>query len=173
MSRLQALRECEYTRKTRTCTCYSVETHTIQDENGNLGGNDESKHTKSRAFKFIYCKLYFNCLFSNEKEHEMLHIKHISLFQLINYSNLLKFQFANTNHGKSFVAAEYWKRCMVLHVMKLDIVSYSIRPMNAPSYTMHFTVVCEPFSVFRWLAFWLRCLVVSVPSTHFISFCIA
>lgn len=24
MSRLQALRECEYTQKTRTCTCYSV-----------------------------------------------------------------------------------------------------------------------------------------------------
>lgn len=24
MSRLQALRECEYTQKTKTCTCYSV-----------------------------------------------------------------------------------------------------------------------------------------------------
>lgn len=46
MSRLQALRECEYTRKTRTCTCYSMETHTMQDDNGNLGGNDESKHYK-------------------------------------------------------------------------------------------------------------------------------
>lgn len=39
MSRLQALRECEYTRKTRTCTCYSIETHAMQDN----GGNDEGK----------------------------------------------------------------------------------------------------------------------------------
>lgn len=39
MSRLQALRECEYTRKTRTCTCYSIETGSLQDD----GGIDESK----------------------------------------------------------------------------------------------------------------------------------
>lgn len=32
MSRLQALRECEYTRKTRTCTCYSIETGSMQDD---------------------------------------------------------------------------------------------------------------------------------------------
>lgn len=44
MSRLQALRECEYTRKTRTCTCYSIETNTIVDEsNGNAGNSEEGK----------------------------------------------------------------------------------------------------------------------------------
>lgn len=45
MSRLQALRECEYTRKTRTCTCYSIETGSLQDD----AGIDESK----------FCILYY------------------------------------------------------------------------------------------------------------------
>lgn len=37
MNRLQALRECVYTQKTRTCTCYSVllEAHPSADE-GNI-----------------------------------------------------------------------------------------------------------------------------------------
>lgn len=43
MSRLQALRECEYTRKTRTCTCYSIETGSMQDD----GIIDESKFVNS------------------------------------------------------------------------------------------------------------------------------
>lgn len=54
MSRLQALRECEYTRKTRTCTCYSIETHAMQDENGNIGGNDESEWFSL----YLLCSLY-------------------------------------------------------------------------------------------------------------------
>lgn len=49
MSRLQALRECEYTRKTRTCTCYSIETHTIVDDgNKSTGGSEEGKILENR-----------------------------------------------------------------------------------------------------------------------------
>lgn len=55
MSRLQALRECEYTRKTRTCTCYSIETHAMQDDgNGNIGSNDESKYSINITKNFIH-----------------------------------------------------------------------------------------------------------------------
>lgn len=37
MNRLQTLRECVYTQKTRTCTCYSVllESHSATEEGNN------------------------------------------------------------------------------------------------------------------------------------------
>lgn len=41
MSRLQALRECEYTKKTRTCTCYPIETNSMQADGDTAV--DESK----------------------------------------------------------------------------------------------------------------------------------
>lgn len=65
MSRLQALRECEYTRKTRTCTCYSIETHAMQDDgNGNIGSNDESKYSINITKNFIHSPNTFHSTFS-------------------------------------------------------------------------------------------------------------
>lgn len=42
MNRLQTLRECVYTQKTRTCTCYSVltEAHTNADDGNNINIKD-------------------------------------------------------------------------------------------------------------------------------------
>lgn len=44
MSRLQALRECEYAQKTRTCTCYSdlIESQVDRVDKGELAAPDPS-----------------------------------------------------------------------------------------------------------------------------------
>lgn len=50
MSRLQALRECEYTKKTRTCTCYAKEKVALTDQgNGHLSGSDECEYRRQRS----------------------------------------------------------------------------------------------------------------------------
>lgn len=43
MSRLQSLRECEYTKKTRTCTCYPIESNSLQSDADGSMAVDESK----------------------------------------------------------------------------------------------------------------------------------
>lgn len=52
MSRLQALRECEYTKKTRTCTCYPMENNPQQEDNGTGGGGSNSGFDESKFFLF-------------------------------------------------------------------------------------------------------------------------
>lgn len=43
MSRLQSLRECEYTKKTRTCTCYPLESSSLPTDSDGSMTVDESK----------------------------------------------------------------------------------------------------------------------------------
>lgn len=55
MSRLKALRECEYTRKTQTCTCYATESSSrmLGDGNGNIAVNDDGNRIVSFEFKCL------------------------------------------------------------------------------------------------------------------------
>lgn len=54
MSRLQALKECEYTKKTRTCTCYPIVNDPQQSDDGVDEGKSESFILLLYVFRMSY-----------------------------------------------------------------------------------------------------------------------